>query len=119
MFGKNKFKMDDLKDIKITSKMALKLSSISIAEGDLEKAQAIYDFFSKDMELPDTDPIIPSTFEQVKNTVGSVFGWVKNNQDDIIQVLNIVQSLRGKTTSATNVAGAASAASNIPPLPNE
>lgn len=119
MFGKKKIIMDDLQKLRPTSKLSLKLSCISIADGDVDQAQKIYDFFAKDMNLPDVDPVVPSTFEQVKNTVGNVFGWVKSNQDDIVQAINIIQTLRGKSSIASTAASAAASAEAIPPLPNE
>lgn len=111
--------MDDLQNLRPTSKLSLKLSCMSIAEGDVDQAQKIYDFFAKDMDLPDVDPVTPSTFEHVKNTVGSVFGWVKSNQEDIVQAINIIQTIRGKSSVASTAASTAAASEAIPPLPNE
>lgn len=119
VFGKKKLTMDDLKGLNPTSKLSLKLSCMALADGDVDTAKKIYDFFAEDMNLPDTDPVLPSTFSQVKDTIGSAFGWFKENQEDIMQVINIVQAMRGKSTAFSAASEATTTVTNIPPLPNE
>lgn len=119
IFAKKKITMEDLKELNPTSKLSLKMSCMALADGDVDQAKKIYDFFADDMTLPDMDPVQPSAFNQVKDTIGTAFGWFKENQNDIMQVIGIVQALRGKTVVSTTTAEAASTAANIPPLPTE
>lgn len=119
IFAKKKITMDDLKELKPTSKLSLKMSCMALADGDVDQAKKIYNFFADDMNLPDMDPAVPSTFSQVTDTIGTAFGWFKENQGEIMNVISIVQALRGKATVATTTAEAASAAATIPPLPTE
>ena len=52
MFGQNKINMTAIRP---TSKIALKISCLQACGNDLEKAERLYDFVAKDMELPDFD----------------------------------------------------------------
>lgn len=103
-----------LQKINTNSKLSLKMTCLACSKGDLEQAQKLYDYFSAGMDLPDTDPVSPGTFQQVKETAGSIFGWVKENKDDLAQAFNFIQTLRGKAGPAIQ-----QAASEIPPLPAE
>lgn len=100
--------------INTSSKLSLKMTCLAISEGDLEKAERMYDYFSKDMELPDVDPVMPSTFDQVKDAIGTFFGFLKDNRDDVAQALNVIQNLRAgnPVTTPTPIPPA-----DIPPLP--
>lgn len=114
MFGKeNKMVVQNLSRINATSKLSLKMTCLAVAEGDLEKATKMYDFFAADMELPDTDPIPPSKMQTIKASVEEVSGLIKNNKDDILDLIGFVMGIVGKKAPTT-----ASGAANIPPLPN-
>ena len=93
MFGREY----DYSLIRTTSKEALKRSALLVCNNDIRKATELYDFFVKDMpNLPDTDPVLPNTFEQIKETAVSVFQWSEQNQDKIIGAINMVLSMMGK-----------------------
>ena len=85
---------------------------MAVSNGDLDKATKMYDFFAKDMDLPDTDPMPPSRFETIKNGVNEVGGLIKNNKDDIMDLANFVMGIIGKK------APVAGGNANIPPLTN-
>ena len=85
---------------------------MAVSNGDLDKATKMYDFFAKDMDLPDKDPIPPSKFETIKHSVNEVSGMIKDNKDDIMDLANFVMGLMGKK------APVAGGNANIPPLPN-
>ena len=110
MFGRNKITMEKMKTIKPTSKLSLKMSCLAMADGDMERAEKIYDFFARDMELPDTDPTPPTTMEQVTEMAGKAYAFYKENQNEIAQAVGFFRSLRGKATPATPPM-------NIPELP--
>ena len=50
--------------------------------------------------------------QQVKNIAGSVFGWVKENKDGLLEAYNVVRSLRNGSVVET----AAEAVTDLPPL---
>ena len=107
MFGKDY----DYSLIRTTSKEALKRSALLVCGNDIKKATELYDFFVKDMpDLPTTDPVLPSTFDQVKDTALGIMRWGEQNQDKIIGVINWVLSAMGKTPVP-------SAPIEVPPVP--
>lgn len=64
---------------------------------DIKKATEIYEYFAKDMpNLPDIDPVLPSTFDQVKETAVSIFQWGRENQDQIVGGINMLLQIFGK-----------------------
>lgn len=111
MFGRNNI---ELGMIVMTSKMSLKASCIKACNGDIEKAEKLYDFFAKDISnLPDFDVAPPTTLEQVKGVVGDVFGWVDKNQDKLIGAYNLIQNIR----SGSPISPAGIPQTGVPPIP--
>ena len=77
-----------IRAINPTSKASLKMQCLLVSNGDIEKAERLYDFMAKDMpDLPMFDPVQPSTMQQVKQTAADTFGWINENQETIIQKL--------------------------------
>lgn len=107
MFGREY----DYSLIRTSSKEALKRSALMVCGNDIRKATELYEFFVKDMpNLPDTDPVLPNTFDQIKDTAVSVFQWGEQNQDKIIGAINMVLSMLGKNPVGT-------APVEVPPAP--
>lgn len=101
--------------IDLSSKMALKMSCLQTANGDVRKAQELYAFLSEGIEsMPDYTAQKPSLIQQAQQSVGSLFGWVKENKDDLVQAWNFIQSMRGG--SAIPVTPTVPPA-DIPPIP--
>lgn len=93
-----------------TSKMALKTSCMQACGGDIDKAEKLYDYYIKGIsELPDFDPIRPSTFEQVKAMAGDIFGWLDQNGE---KVSGLLQMIRGAAAPA-----AGTPPPGVPPIP--
>ena len=93
------------------SKASLKQQCLLIAEGDIDKATKLYDFYIKDMEdLPTFDPIQPTTMQQVKETASSTFQWVKENKDDIMDWVGFFRGMFSKG------GGDASGGAPLPPI---
>lgn len=116
IWSNNKVKLEMLKGLRTSSKMSLKMSCLAIANGDLKKATEMYDFFAKDMQLPDTDPVVPTTFQQIKETAGTILGWFNEHQDDVTRTFNFIQSIRkGEPIINTPTTPPV----DIPPLPTE
>ena len=93
MFGREY----DFSLIRTSSKEALLRSALLASNNDIKKASEICDYVTKMLpNLPDTDPVLPSTFDQVKETAMSLFQWGKENQDQIVGVTNMVLQMFGK-----------------------
>ena len=108
----------DLRMIDPSSKMALKMSCLQTANGDVKKAQELYAFLSDGMgTMPDYPIQQPSLMQQAQQTIGGVFGWVKDNQNDLMQAWNFIQSMRGGQPMAMPPAAGAVPPVEIPPLP--
>jgi hypothetical protein len=93
LFGKEY----DFSLIRTSSKEALLRSALMICGNDIKKASEICDYVTKMLpNLPDTDPVLPSTFDQVKETAANIIKWGRDNQDQIVGVTNMVLQLFGK-----------------------
>ena len=71
------------------------------------------DFYTKNMNLPDFDPIVPTFFQQVKGSASELYSWIKENQSDIVQGYQFIQSIiknKGEIVAPTIEDGS--------PLPN-
>ena len=93
MLGRREY---DYSIIRTTSKEALKRTALIASGYDIKKATELYDFFAKDINLPDTDPILPSTLDQIRDTAVGVFQWGEQNQEKIIGGVNLVLQMMGK-----------------------
>lgn len=101
--------------IDLSSKMELKMSCLQTANGDVRKAQELYAFLSEGIEsMPDYPVQKPSMIQQAQQSVGALFGWIKENQGDLVQAWNFIQSMRGR---ATVPIATAAAPTDIPPIP--
>lgn len=96
-----------------TSKFDLKMQCIAITRGDVEAAEKLYTFLAGDIDIPDIAPTKPSVMQQIKETAGGIFGFVKENQNEIIQAYNFMQAIRsgGAIETAKTIAN-----SELPPL---
>jgi hypothetical protein len=80
-----------------TSKASLKQFCIIASNGDVDKADKLYNFYMKDMEdLPMFDPVPPSWMDKTKDTVGGIVGFIRENQDGIAQGVELIRGLIGK-----------------------
>lgn len=103
-----------------TSKFDLKMQCIAIARGNVDEAEKLYKFLAGDISIPDVTPPTPTVMQQMKDTIGGLFGFVKENQSDFVQAYNYIQAIRnGAPMQAANIANAAQtaqAATELPPL---
>ena len=101
---KNKIKKEMIRAINPASKASLKMQCRLVSNGDIDKAERLYDFMAKDMpDLPMFDPVQPTTLQQVKQTAAETFGWINENQDTI---MNWVGRIRGMFSKGVPAAGA-------------
>ena len=93
MFGRDY----DFSLIRTSSKEALLRSALLASNNDIKKASEICDYVTKMLpNLPDTDPVLPSTFDQVKETALSIFQWGEANQDKIMGGINLILQMMGR-----------------------
>jgi hypothetical protein len=99
-----------------SSKMSLKMTCLASCKGDIDQAMKLYNFLADGVEsMPDFDIPRPSVFDQLKESAGQVYGWVRDNKDDLMQAVEYIQSMRNGASTA--VATTETAATEIPPLP--
>jgi len=117
MFGKNKLDLNILSQMIPTSKFDLKMQCISIARGNVEEAEKLYNFLAGDIQIPDVTPPKPTTIQQIRESAGGLFSWFKENQGDLIQAYNLIQSMSGGTPIVQAMQEAADVATDLPPIP--
>lgn len=102
--------------IQATSKMSLKMSSLAAANGDIDQADKLYDYLTKDIaELPDFDQPKPTAMQQFKQSAEELFGWFHSHGDDLAKGWNLIQSIRNGGAIPMPEAPPA----NIPPIPQQ
>ena len=111
---KPKINYEAMANIVPTSKFDLKMQCIAIARGNVEEAEKLYAFLAGDISIPDVTPPRPTLMQQIKETAGGIFGFVKENQGDFVQAYNFIQAIRNG--SPVSVPDAVPAATNLPPL---
>lgn len=97
-FSKHKIKKDMIRAINPTSKASLKMQCLLVSNGDIEKAERLYDFMAKDMPaLPDFDPQTPTTMQQVKESAVQTVTWINENKDNILDWIGLIRGMFSKT----------------------
>lgn len=94
-----------------TSKAQLLQVAMFMNNGDMKKAQEMFDFYNKNLNLPDFDPVPPTFFQQAKDTAGGLMAWIRENKDELAEGYQVISTLiqnRGLLPSAA--AGAEEAA---------
>lgn len=82
-------KMEFIQTFRPTSKIQLKQVCNWYCNGDLKKAQEMYDFYARDLDLPDNEPVPPTWIDHAKNFLG----WAKENQNELAQAYGFVRSI--------------------------
>ena len=100
MFGRDY----DFSLIKTSSKEALLRSALMASNNDIRKASEICEFVTKVLpNMPDTDPLAPSSFEQMRDTAVQLIDWGREHEDQIVGVVNMVRKFMNKE-QVTNAA---------------
>ena len=107
--------MEFIENFVPTSKMQLKRVCLAYHRGDTKKAQEMYDYYAKDIDLPDTDPVTPTTFEQVKNGALGLVGFIRDNQNELLQGYNILHYMITNKGALPTIEPTAPAA-ELPPI---
>ena len=93
-FNKEKKKrMEFIQSFVPTSKAQLIQAAMYFNKGDVQKAQEFVDFYAKNLDLPDFDPVEPTMMQQIKSSASGLFSWVKENQSDLIQGYQLIQGI--------------------------
>ena len=96
-FRRNKIKKEMIRAINPTSKASLKMQCLLVSNGDIDKAERLYDFMAKDMpDLPMFDPVQPTTMQQVKTTAVETFQWLNSNQETLMNWAGFFRGLFSK-----------------------
>lgn len=100
-----------------TSKAQLIQVAMWYHKGDVQKAQEFVDFYTKNMNLPDFDPIAPTFMQQVKDNANGIFSWIKENQGDIVQGYQFIQSvIKNKGVVPPAIDSPGTIAEPLPPI---
>lgn len=104
-FNRNKIDKDMIRMLRPTSKASLKTTCLLMSNGDIEKAEKLYDFYAKDMQdMPLYDPPTPTWADNTKETLNGLFSFLGNHKDGLTQGYEIIRAM-------FNARGA-----NLPPL---
>lgn len=94
LFRSHKIKPEMIKMISPTSKASLKTTCLLMADGDIDKAERLYDYFTRDMpEIPPYDAPTPTMMDNVKNGVNSIFSLFGQHKDSLSQGYDIIRSI--------------------------
>lgn len=88
-----KKKMAFLQNFTPTSKAQLIQVAMYMNKGDVQKAQEFVDFYSKNLDLPDFDPVPQTFMQQLKTNAVDIYSWIRENQSDIVQGYQFIQSI--------------------------
>ena len=97
----------DISRLRVTSKLALKLSCLEVCGNDIKDADELYNYISDGLELPDTDPPNPSRLDQIKRGADDIISWIGSHKDDLMQGYALIKGLIPSQ-----------AAAEVPPIPN-
>ena len=111
--------MEFIQNFRPTSKIQLKQVCQWYCNGDLKKAQEMYDYYAKDIELPDFDPIPITWQQQVKDSANGVMSWIKENQNTLSQGYEFFRQIivnKGKLPNLVSETEDVAESEAIPPL---
>ena len=111
-------KMEFIQNYVPTSKAQLLQVAMFFNKGDIQKAQEMFDFYAKNLDLPDFDPVAPTMMQQVRKGAVDLFSWIKENQSDIVNGYEMVRQMTGNRLPPLTLptANAAEAAEPLPEI---
>lgn len=116
-FNKEKRKkMEFIQNYVPTSKAQLIQVAMYFNKGDIQKAQEMVDFYAKNLDLPDFDPVSPTFMQQIKKGATDFFSFVKDNQEDLVNGYGLIRSIIANKGALPDVAPTDVPTSN--PLPD-
>ena len=79
--------------IKPTSKAELKRQCLYLSNLDVDKAEKMYNFLVKDVDIPDVEPSSKPFIQNFGEQASGVFGWFRENQDMIGQAVDFIRGI--------------------------
>lgn len=61
--------------------------------GDEKEAEKLYEYLTKDIELPDFDPVQPTMMQQVKENANDLMGWIRQNSNELAQGYEFIRQI--------------------------
>lgn len=113
---KKKKKMEFIQNYVPTSKAQLLQVAMYFNNGNIQKAQEMFDFYAKNLDLPDFDPMAPTFMQQVKMNASDFFSWIKENQSDIAKGYEFVRSIIQNKGTLPAIGPETDAADVLPPI---
>ena len=83
----------DISRLRVTSKIALKLSCLEVCGNDIKDAEELYNYIAQGLDLPDTDPPTPSRLDQIKRGADDIISWIGSHKDDLLQGYALIKGL--------------------------
>ena len=111
-----KKKMEFIQNFVPTSKAQLIQVAMYYNKGDIQKAQEMVDFYSKNLNLPDFDPVAPTFMQQVKNGASDIFTFIKENQEYLVQGYQMIYSVIKNKGALPITPEAPAAGTPLPPI---
>ena len=93
MFNNKKRLVEKLSMIKPTSKAELKRTCLYLSNLDVEKAERMYDFLVKDVDIPDVEPMSRPFIQNFGEQASGVFGWLRENEDMIAKAADFIKGI--------------------------
>lgn len=92
-FG-NKINKEMIQTITPTSKASLKSQCLFACNGDMEQADRLYEYFTKDMpDLPMFDAPTPTWVDNTKDTLNGLFSFLGEHKDGLSQGYDIIKAI--------------------------
>ena len=108
--------MDFIQNFRPTSKIQLKQVCQWYANGDIKKAQEMYEYYAKDIDLPDFDPVPPTWTEKLKGGADGILGWLRENQDTLSQGYEFIRQIISNKGKLPPMSGGEVAAEVLPSI---
>jgi hypothetical protein len=120
IFGTNKINPEMVKMISPTSRASLKTTCLLMANCDIDTADRLYEYFTKDMpEIPPYETQPPTFMDSVKTNVNGFLSLIGEHKDSISQGYEVIRAMFG-SRSANVVADVEETAeaveSDLPPI---
>lgn len=96
------------------------MQCLVICRADIDEANKLYDYFSRDMpDLPDFDPEPGTWLDSTRDAAKDLFQWIKDNQDTLAGGYEMIRQMTGsRLPPLTLPAAAPETAVPVEPLPD-
>lgn len=109
-------KMEFIQNFVPTSKAQLIQVAMWFYKNDIQKAQEMVDFYTKNLQLPDFDPVAPTFMQQMKGGLSDFYTFIKENQEDLLQGYQFIHGLIKNRGEMPFEATVEKATESLPPI---